>query len=92
MYKYLTSIEESAFAHCERLEGVLYINAVTIKKKAFDNGIVNVDGIIIGKDTVNIATEAFSTLEKKNGSKNVKFIEFQGDVTKMNIVASANNV
>lgn len=89
--KYLTSIEESAFAHCERLEGVLYINAVTIKKKAFDNGIVNVDGIIIGKDTVNIATEAFSTLEKKNGSKNVKLIEFQGDVTKMNIVASANN-
>lgn len=89
--KYLTSIEESAFAYCERLEGVLYINAVTIKRKAFDNGIVNVDGIIIGKDTVNIATEAFSTLEKRNGSKNVKFIEFQGDVTKMNIVASGSN-
>ena len=86
--KYLTSIEQSAFAYCAKLDGVLYINAVTVHKKAFDCGIVNVDGIILGKDTVNLETEAFGTT---NGSTNVKFIEFQGDVTKMNIVESANN-
>ena len=90
--KYLTSIEESAFALCYNLQGTLYINAVTVKRKAFDNAIVNVDGIIIGKDTVNIQTEAFSTKEQKDGSKNIKFIEFQCDVTKMNIVASGDNM
>ena len=89
--KYLTSIEENAFSNCRNLTGILYVNSVTIKKKAFENAIVNIDGIIIGKDTVNIATEAFGTREASNGSKSTKFIEFQGDITKMNIVASAEN-
>ena len=87
----LDSIEESAFAYCGKLCGTLYINATTVKKKAFDNAIVNIDGIILGKDTVNIYTEAFSTCENREGSKHIKFIEFQCDVTKMNIVDSASN-
>ena len=89
--RYLTSIEENAFSNCRNLTGILYVNSVTIKRKAFENAIVNTDGIIIGKDTVNIATEAFGTREVSNGSKNTKFIEFQCDITKMNIVASAQN-
>lgn len=87
--KNLTSIEDSAFSYCN-LQGVLYVNAVTVKRKAFENAIRQIDGIIIGKDTVNIYTEAFGTKEK-DGSRYTKFIEFQGDVTKMNIVGSASN-
>ena len=87
----LDSIEKSAFAYCSKLSGVLYLNATTIKEKAFENAIVRVDGIILGPDTVNIATEAFGTREVNEGSKSTKFIEFQCDVTKMNIVASAEN-
>ena len=73
----LDSIEKCAFTYCSKLSGVLYLNATTIKEKAFENAIVRVDGIIFGPDTVNIETEAFGTREVNEGSKSTKFIEFQ---------------
>ncbi|MBO5312856.1 MAG: leucine-rich repeat protein [Clostridia bacterium] len=84
----LDLIAESAFANCN-IHGVLYVNATTVKRKAFDCGIQNVSGIVIGERTVNIETEAFSA---RGGTNQTKFIEFKGDITKMNIVASEDNL
>lgn len=79
----LETIEENAFRWCASLEGdenkQLYISAVTVKHKAFDNAMHNVEGIIFGANVKSLATESFSNGEVD--SSHVKFIEFKCDVT-----------
>lgn len=92
--KNLDIIEEQAFSGCgDAFSGELYINATSIKRKAFDNAIgIKVTGIVFGPKVNNIATEAFSTRELNKGSSGVKYIEFQGDITQITgIVNSAEN-
>ena len=87
----LKVIEGNAFLRCSAMKGELYINAETIKYKAFDNGIgLGVTGIVFGPDVKNIEGEAFSTREH-SGSSNVKYIEFQCDITQLNITESGSN-
>lgn len=79
----LETIEENAFRWCSALEGdenkQLYISAVTVKHKAFDNAMTNVRSIVFGENVKSLATESFSNGEVD--SSHVKFIEFKCDVT-----------
>lgn len=87
----LKEIQNCAFHKCSGMKGELYVNAETIRYKAFDNGIgLGVTGIVFGPNVKNIEGEAFSTREL-NGSTNVRYIEFQCDVTQLNVTASGNN-
>lgn len=79
----LETIEENAFRWCSSLEGdenkQLYISAVTVKHKAFDNAMHNVESIVFGENVKSLASESFSNGEVD--SSRVKFIEFKCDVT-----------
>lgn len=89
---HLTEISKQAFYKCEGFKGELYVNAETIRFKAFENGIgLGVTGIVFGPDVKNIENEAFGTRES-SGSINVQYIEFQCDITQLNIVDSQENV
>ena len=90
----LDKIGEFAFSCCNlAFQGEMYINATNVGNKAFNNAIgLGVTGIVFGPRTKNMASESFSTLER-SGSKNVRYIEFQGDVTQITgIIASGDNV
>ena len=90
----LDVIDEYAFSGCDlAFHGEMYVNATTVKRKAFENAIgLDVTGIVFGPRVKNMQTEAFGTREKA-GSINVKYIEFQGDITQITgIVASGDNV
>ena len=84
MPKNLTSIEEGAFQGCSRLQGdenhQLYIGANTIKFKAFDNALANVNSIVFGENVQAMESESFSN---SNANPGVTYIEFKCDVTKV---------
>lgn len=64
----LTKIDTQAFANCPyAFHGELYVNAVTINQKAFDNSLNHITGIVIGPDTESIATQAFTNLNSEVG-------------------------
>ena len=94
MYNFPTALDtiaKQAFSGCNGFNGELYVNATTILFKAFENGIgLDVTGIVFGPRVTNIDNEAFGTREKP-GSKNVKYIEFQNDITQMSIADSYDN-
>jgi len=83
----LTSIDSSAFANCRlAFKGELYLNAGTIAHKAFDNCFVNVTGIVFGENVKKIENESLSCFEA--GVPKIKYIEFKGDITQINISES----
>ena len=91
----LETIEENAFRWCSNLEGdengQLYISAVTVKRKAFDNAMTNVRSIVFGENVQALAVESFSNGEVPDSK--VTYIEFKCDVTKVsfpNCDAGAN--
>lgn len=92
----LETIEENAFRWCSSLEGdenkQLYISAVTVKRKAFDNSMSNVESIVFDVNVKTLATESFSNGEVSDSM--VTYIEFKCDVTKVsfpNCDSGANN-
>lgn len=88
----LKEIQSNAFLKCSGMKGELYVNAEIIRFKAFDNGIgLGVTGIVIGPNVKKIEGEAFSTRELTGGCTNVKYIEFQCDISQLNIIDSADN-
>ena len=93
MPKNLTSIEKSAFDNCIRLQGddnkQLYINAATVKEKAFDDSLTYVESIVFGENFACAQTEAFSNNPGK--PTGVKYIEFKCDVTKVDFVTCGND-
>ena len=96
MPKNLESIEANAFRWCSNLEGdensQLYISAKTIKNKAFDNAMSNVESIVFDVNVKTLATESFSNGEVSDSM--VTYIEFKCDVTEVsfpNCDSAANN-
>lgn len=93
MPKNLTSIEESAFMACVRLQGdengQLYIGAATVKYKAFDRAMKNVKSIVFGENVSSLASESFSN---DNGDPGVVYIEFKCDVSQVAFPANSTTV
>lgn len=93
MPKNLTSIEESAFMGCVRLQGdengQLYIGAATVKYKAFDCAMKNVKSIVFGENVSSLASQSFSN---SNGDPGVVYIEFKCDVSQVAFPANSTTV
>ena len=93
MPKNLDLIDISAFDNCVRLQGddnkQLYINAVTVKKKAFDDSLTYVESIVFGERFAKAETEAFSN--NPGRPTGVKYIEFKCDVTAVDFVTCGDN-
>lgn len=90
MPKNLTSIESGAFQGCSRLQGdengQLYIGANTIKFKAFDSALANVNSIVFGENVQAMESESFSN---SNANPGITYIEFKCDVTKVAFPANS---
>ena len=85
-------ISSQAFCNCYyAFSGELYLNATNINNKAFDNALSQVTGITFGPLTTTLANESLSIgAEKKLGSQ-IKYLEFECDITKLNINVSDNS-
>lgn len=88
--KKLTSIAGTSFSRSPYLNGVLYLNAESIGDSAFNNSLNSVDGIVFGPDVKSIGNQSFTVYETGKNIE-VKFIEFQCDITQVSFALVAND-
>ena len=85
-------ISTQAFCNCYyAFSGELYLNATNINNKAFDNALSQVTGITFGPLTTTLANESLSVDAQKKLGSQIKYLEFECDITMLNINVSDNS-
>lgn len=96
----LDTIQADAFNRCyTAFSGELYLNATTIGSSAFNNAIAHVTGLVLGPKVKKIENQSlcvrFSEIQAQfkpaDGKVQIKYIEFQCDVSEVTFAAQGDD-